>query len=120
MHYQTIFVALFAATAFAKDPYVSSYYNADCTGDDAGDKVKVDSEACSVFDSKYDAVKVNFGTNLEEIDSLSVYSDANCMNFAGPAITSPMADDTPAVCVSQQQNGAKWGSVRATLPGQAA
>ena len=120
MHYQTIFVALCAATAFAKDPWVSSYYNADCTGAGAGDAVNVDSDGCSVFDSKYDAVMVNFGTNLDEIDSLSVYSDANCMDFAGPAVTSPMADDTPAVCVSQKQHGAKWGSVQKTLPDQKA
>ena len=116
MQYQTILVALFAATAFAKDPWVSSFYNADCTGAGAGDAVNVDVDACVVFDSKYDAVAVNFGTNLDEIDALNVFSDANCMNYAGTAITSPMADQTPQQCVSQSRHGGKWGSVQKVIP----
>ena len=115
MHYQTLLVALFAATAFAKDPWVSSFYNADCTGPGAGDAVNVDGDECVPFDSKYDAVAVNFGTNLDEIDALNVFSDANCMNYAGTAITSPMADQTPQQCVSQSRHGGKWGSVQKVI-----
>lgn len=115
MHYQNLLVVLFATTAFAKDPWVSSFYNADCTGAGAGDAVNVDVDNCVAFDSKYDAVAVNFGTNLDEISSLSVYSDANCQVFAGSAITSDVADGTPQQCVSQSKHGAKWGSIQKTL-----
>lgn len=111
MHYQTILVALFATAALAKAPWVSSFYNADCTSNGAGDAVNIILDNCVIFDSKYDAVAVNFGTSLEEITSLNVYSDANCTVFAGPAITSSMADGTPQQCISQSKHGAKWGSV---------
>lgn len=114
MHYQTILVALFATTALAKDPWVSSFYNADCTGNGAGDAVSISVDNCVAFDSKYDAVAVNFGSGYTEITSLSVYSDANCQVFAGPAITS-LEVNTPQSCVSQSKHGAKWGSVRKTV-----
>lgn len=78
MHYQTIFVALFAATVFAKDPWVSSYDNDDCSSPGAGDSVSIDVDACVPFDSKYNTVAVNFGSELDEITSLSVFLDANC------------------------------------------
>lgn len=116
MHYQPILVALFATIAFAKDPWVSSFYNADCTGNGAGDSVSISVDNCVAFDSKYDRVAVNFGSGWEEVESLSVYSDANCQVPAGPNIISSMADNTPQQCLSQSSNGAKWGSVRKTLP----
>lgn len=116
MHYQTILITLFATTAFCKNPWVSSYYDADCSGTGAGDSVSIDVDDCVPFDSTYNAVKVNFGTELEEITSLSVFSDANCMTPAGPDITASMAYGTPAQCINQSQHGAKWGSVRKTLP----
>ncbi|KAF6239761.1 hypothetical protein HO173_002307 [Letharia columbiana] len=112
MHYQTILVALFATAALAKDPWVSSFYNADCTSNGAGDAVNIEVDDCVPFDSKYDAVAVNFGTDLEEMTSLNVYSDASCTVFAGPSITSSLADDTPQQCISQSKHGAKWGSVQ--------
>ncbi|CAF9913590.1 MAG: hypothetical protein ALECFALPRED_008917 [Alectoria fallacina] len=114
-HYQTLLAALFAATAaVAKDPWVSSFYNADCTGPGAGDAVSIDGDSCVVFDPVYDAVAVNFGTMLSEIDSLSVYTDANCSASSGLAITSNMGDGSPQACVSQSARGAKWGSVQKT------
>ncbi|CAD6587317.1 MAG: hypothetical protein ASARMPREDX12_002806 [Alectoria sarmentosa] len=115
MHYQTLLVALFATAAVAKDPWVSSFYNADCTGPGAGDAVNIDVDNCVVFNSVYDAVGVNFGTLLSEIDSLSIFSDANCTAYSGLAITSDMANGTPQACVSQSARGAKWGSVQKTL-----
>ncbi|KAL9136642.1 MAG: hypothetical protein Q9175_002154 [Cornicularia normoerica] len=115
MHYPTILAALFATAALAKDPWVSSFYNADCTGSGAGDAVSVSVDNCVAFGSKYDAVAVNFGSGLSEISSLSVYSDANCEVFAGSAITADTAAETPQQCVRQRQHGAKWGSVRKTL-----
>ena len=118
MHYQTILITLFATTALAKYPWVSSYYNADCTGPGAGDSVSIEEDACSPFDSKYNAVAVNFGTNDNEITSVSVFSDANCEVPAGKDITSSMAYGTPQQCISQSQHGAKWGSVRMTLPNE--
>lgn len=114
MHYQTLLVALFATTALANNPYVHSFYNADCTGPDAGDKVKIVELDCTKFDSKYDAVSVNFGTDWVEMHTLNVFSDDSCTVFAGKAITSPAADGTPAVCLSQSAHGAKWGSVQKT------
>lgn len=114
MRYQTIFIALFATTAFAKDPWVSSFYNADCSGNGAGDAVNIDVYECVAFDSKYDAVAVNFGGGADEISSLSVFSDANCQVPAGADITSSKAYNTPQQCISQKQHGAKWGSVQQT------
>lgn len=78
MHYQTILVTLFAAAAFAKDPWVSSFYNADCTGAGAGDHVKINEDDCVPFDSTYNSVGVNFGSGYAEVDAISVFSDANC------------------------------------------
>lgn len=98
-------------TVLAGAPYVHSFFNKDCTGPDAGDKISFPSYECVAFDSKYDAVQVNFGTNDEEIDSVSVYWDSNCQNYAGKDVTSSMAYGTPAVCLSQNAWGKKWGSV---------
>ena len=116
MHYQTLlFGALLATTTttvFAKSPFVHSFYNADCTGPDAGDKVSIKGLDCVPFDSKYDAVQVNFGTFMDQVDSLEVFSDDKCLVYAGKAVTSPRADNTPAQCVLQSVHGAKWGSVR--------
>lgn len=93
---------------------MSSFYNADCTGNGAGDAVNVAVDNCQPFDSKYNAVAVNFGTELDEITSLSVYSDAHCQVPAGAAITSSRADGTPQQCISQSAHGGKWGSVQKT------
>ena len=114
MHYETMFIALFATTAFAKAPWVSSFYNADCTGAGAGDAVSVSSYTCAPFDSTYNAVAVNFGTNLDEITSVSVFTDADCQIPAGADITAIMADNTPQQCISQSAHGKKWGSVMQT------
>ena len=54
---------------------------------------------------------VNFGGGLDEIDSLSVFSDSECQTPAAADITSSKADNTPAQCVSQKAMGDKWGSV---------
>ena len=114
MHYPTILVALFASTALAKDPWVSTFYNADCTSSRTGDAANVNVNDCVPFDPKYDAVAVNIGTELQEISSLSEFSDTECQVFAGKAFTSSMADVTPQQCVSQSKHGAKWGSVMKT------
>ena len=114
MHYPTLLLALFTTAALAKDPWVRSYYHADCTGTPANDKASINEDNCVKFDSTYDAVAVNFGSGFSEIDSISVFTDDNCMNFAGDAITARMADGTPQQCVSQMRNGAKWGSVQKT------
>ena len=102
-----------AGGVVGSSPYVHSFYNADCTGPDAGDTVHVEFDQCAKFDSVYDAVQVNFGTSLKEIGSLNVFSDDKCLVYAGKAVTSPIADGSPAVCVSQSAHGAKWGSVKA-------
>lgn len=112
MHYQTILVALFSTTALANGPYVHSFYNADCTGPDAGDQVSINGLACTKVDSKYDAVSINFGTGYSGMHRFSVYSDDSCTVYAGKDITSRPADGTPAVCLSQSAHGAKWGSVQ--------
>ena len=115
MHYQTILITLFATTAFAKNPWVSSFYNADCTGAGAGDAVSMNVDDCVPFDSKYNAIGVNFGTELDEVTSVSVFSDAKCQVPAGADITASMASGTPQQCINQSQHGAKWGSVQKTL-----
>lgn len=116
MQYQTILVALFAATVLAGgDPWVSSFYNADCSGAGAGDAASIDGDNCVPFDSEYNAVAVNFGTNMKEITSLSVFSDSNCENPAGDDITADLEAGTPQQCISQSAHGAKWGSVQKTL-----
>lgn len=112
MHYQTILVALFATTALATYPYIHSFYNADCTGPDAGDQVAIKGLSCTKIDPKYDAVAINFGTSFNQMHRLSVYSDDSCTVYAGKDITASTADDTPAVCLSQSAHGAKWGSVQ--------
>ena len=119
MHYQNLFLgALVAATTtvFTSNPFVHSFFNADCTGPDAGDKVEFFSYECAPFDSKYDAVQVNFGGDLSEILSLNVYSDPHCKNYAGKAVTSPSQYNDPTVCLSQSAHGAKWGSVMQVPP----
>lgn len=116
MHYQTILITLFATAAFAKDPWVSSYYNADCTDDGAGDAVSFSSENCVAFDSVYNSVMVNFGSGIDRITSVSVFSDANCLNPAGADVSSSLANDTVAQCINQRQWGDKWGSVRNIAP----
>ena len=82
-------VALFAATVLAGgDSRVSSFYN-------AGDAASIDGDNCVPFDSKYNAVAVNFGTNIKETTSLSVFSSSNCENHAGDDITLELEAGTP-------------------------
>ena len=122
-------VALFAATVLAGgDSRVSSFYN-------AGDAASIDGDNCVPFDAKYNAVAVNFGTNMKETTSLSVFSSSNCENPAGDDITVELEAGTPQQCISQSAQtfdyhvqayiallrpgaitlGAKWGTVQKTL-----
>lgn len=117
MHLIIVPLALLLTTALAKDPWVSSFYHADCTGPGAGDVAHIDVDACATFDPIYDAVAVNFGAGYDEVSSISVFSDANCEVPAAADITSDMADYTPQQCVSMSKMGKKWGSVQKTVSG---
>ena len=109
-------VLLLATTALAKDPYIHSFSNADCSGSDAGDKVSISVDECTVVNTKYNSVQVNFGTMLEEITLLDVFSDQNCTVYAGKPINTTMAAGTPAQCVLQDKHGGKWLSVQKASP----
>ena len=114
MQLSSVLVAVFAATVLAKNdptPWVSSYSNADCTGEGAGDSVNF-YENCAQFNPVYPNVIFNFGSQGFEIDSIAVYSDANCQHYAGKRITSTLASGTPAQCINMTTHGGPWKSVK--------
>lgn len=103
------------ALAKSKQPFVNSYSSNDCTGQGANDKVKFPS-GCVAFDPANDYVLVNFGTELDTVTAVSVFSDGDCKTSAGPAVTAPNPG-TPAQCISMKdwKSGQKWGSVKTGL-----
>ena len=113
MHYQTFIVALFASAAMAKGPWVASFVSDTCTGISGDDAVSMNDWSCVPFHPVYDNVAINFG-GAYQVNSISVFSDSKCQNFAGPDIVADEEDGFPQQCLSMRLHGAKWGSVAIT------